>query len=72
MNEWSSGKEFGVSCLLFGFKSSGSHLQQFWLELKRKKLVKNTVNDITHSRMNELPSGKEFYVSHLLVGFKSS
>ena len=29
MNEWSSGNEFGLSYLLFGFDSGGSLLQQF-------------------------------------------
>ena len=29
MNEWSSGKEFGLSYLLLGFKSGGSLLEEF-------------------------------------------
>ena len=63
MSEWSSGKEFGVSYLLFGFISGATLLQQFQLELKRKNWLKSIIF-ISSSSMSEWSSGKEFGVSY--------
>ena len=71
MSEWSSGKEFGVSYLLFGINSSASLLKQFLLELKRKNWLKSIIL-ISSSSMSEWSSGKEFGVSYLLFGINSS
>ena len=68
MNEWSCGKEFGLSDLFLGLYSGGSILRQFQLELKRKNWL-NSIIFITRSSMNEWPSGKEFGLSYLLLRF---
>ena len=70
MNEWSSGKEFRLSYLLLGFKSGGSLLQQFYLDLKGKNCLMSIIF-ISSSSISEWSRGKEFGVSDLLFGFNS-
>ena len=70
MREWSSGKDFSISYLLFGLNCGGSPLQQFYLKLKRKNWLKSIIF-ISSSSMREWFSGKEFRLSYLLFGFIS-
>ena len=44
MNEWCIGAGFGVNCQLTWVKSRRSHLQSFWLKIKKKMIKVNNLH----------------------------